>query len=216
MEDIQLNNMKLGIIGTGGFAREVLQLAKKIQNTNDVWFNEINFVEIDDFYQQEYVDNIRVLKISECDLLKMKFVIGIGDPSLKNKILKELPSHIIFTSLISPLAFIADDLEIPPGLVIMPFSYISCNVTLGKHVHINAHCTVGHDTTIGDFFTSACSVMIAGNNSISKNCYFGMNSSTRQGISISDNVSIGLNSGVVKDINKQGTYIGTPAKFLFK
>ena len=216
MEDIQLNNMKLGIIGTGGFAREVLQLAKKIQNTNDVWFNEINFVEIDDFYQQEYVDNIRVLKISECNLLKMKFVIGIGDPSLKNKILKELPSHIIFTSLISPLAFIADDLEIPPGLVIMPFSYISCNVTLGKHVHINAHCTVGHDTTIGDFFTSACSVMIAGNNSISKNCYFGMNSSTRQGISISDNVSIGLNSGVVKDINKQGTYIGTPAKFLFK
>ena len=216
MEDIQLNNMKLGIIGTGGFAREVLQLANKIQNTNDVWFNEINFVEIDDFYQQEYVDNIRVLKISECNLLKMKFVIGIGDPSLKNKILKELPSHIIFTSLISPLAFIADDLEIPQGLVIMPFSYISCNVTLGKHVHINAHCTVGHDTTIGDFFTSACSVMIAGNNSISKNCYFGMNSSTRQGISISDNVSIGLNSGVVKDINKQGTYIGTPAKFLFK
>jgi sugar O-acyltransferase (sialic acid O-acetyltransferase NeuD family) len=216
MEDIQLNKMILGIIGTGGFAREVLQLAKQIQKSEDVWFNEINFVEIDDFYQDEYVDNIRVLKISECDLLKMKFVIGIGDPNLKNKILKELPSNITFTSLISPQAFIADDLKFHIGLIIMPFSYISCNVTLGKHVHLNAQCTVGHDTIIGDYFTSACSVMIAGNNNISKKCYFGMNSSTRQGVSISENVSIGLNSGVVKDINKPGTYIGTPAKFLFR
>lgn len=146
----------------------------------------------------------------------MKFVIGIGDPKLKNKISKELPKNIDFTSLISPQAFIADDLKFQSGLIIMPFSYISCNVTLGIHVHLNAQCTVGHDTVIGDYFTSACSVMIAGNNNISKNCYFGMNSSTRQGITIMENVSIGLNSGVVKDINKSGTYIGTPAKFLFK
>jgi sugar O-acyltransferase (sialic acid O-acetyltransferase NeuD family) len=216
MEDIRLNKMRLGIIGTGGFAREVLQLAKQIQKTEGVWFNEINFVEIDDFFKDEYVDSIRVLKISECDLSKMKFVIGIGDPNLKNKILKELPLNIAFTSLISPQAFIADDLKFQAGLIIMPFSYVSCNVTLGHHVHLNAHCTIGHDTVIGDYFTSACSVMIAGNNNISKNCYFGMNSSTRQGITIMENVSIGLNSGVVKDINKSGTYIGTPAKFLFK
>ena len=50
MEDIRLNKMRLGIIGTGGFAREVLQLAKQIQKTEGVWFNEINFVEIDDFF----------------------------------------------------------------------------------------------------------------------------------------------------------------------
>ena len=57
--------------------------------------------------------------------------------------------------------------------------------------------------------------MIAGNNNIAENCYFGMNSSTKQGISISKNVSIGLNSGVIKDISKSGSYIGTPSKFLF-
>lgn len=207
--------MKLGIIGTGGFAREILQLAKQIQKTEDVWFNEINFVETDDFFKVEYVNSIRVLKISECDLSKMKFVIGIGDPKLKNKILKELPNNIIFTSLISPLAFIADDLKFQSGLIIMPFSYISCNVTLGNHVHINSQCTIGHDTEIGDNFTSACSVMIAGNNRISKNCYFGMNSSTKQGVTIMENVTIGLNSGVTRDINKSGTYVGVPAKFLF-
>ena len=48
--------MRLGIIGTGGFAREVLQLAKQIQKTEGVWFNEINFVEIDDFFKDGYVE----------------------------------------------------------------------------------------------------------------------------------------------------------------
>lgn len=210
------NKTQLGIIGTGGFAREVLQLAKHLKSTKSDTFVEINFVEMDDFFTRDYVDDIRVLRFSECDLSRMKFVIGIGDPIIKQKIIKELPTITEFTSLISPLAFIADDLIYDPGLIVMPYTYISCNVRIGKHVHINSHCTIGHDSKIGNFFTSAHSVMIAGNNNISQACYFGMNSSTRQGISITNNVTIGLNSGVVKDIALSGTYIGTPCKFLSK
>jgi UDP-3-O-[3-hydroxymyristoyl] glucosamine N-acyltransferase len=92
---------------------------------------------------------------------------------------------------------------------------LSCNVKLGKHVHINTHCSVGHDTKIGDFFTSASSVMIAGNNSIAEDCYFGMNSSTKQGVTLSKNITVGLNSGVLNNLSKPGTYFGSPAKFLF-
>ena len=215
METISLSNIKLGIIGTGGFARETLQLARDIQKKTDAWFHEICFVEMDDFYIKEIVDETRVLKFSECDLDKMSFVIAIGDPKLKKKVYNELPVNIQFTSLISPLAFVASDLKYAHGLIAMPFSYISCNVKLGKHVHINSHCTIGHDTSIGNFSTTACSVMIAGDNNISELCYFGMNSSTRQGISICGNVTVGLNAGVVKDILKAGTYIGTPSKLLF-
>lgn len=206
--------MKLGIIGTGGFAREVLQLALSIQKETDLVFSEINFVEFDEYFKQDFVDNIRVLKLSNCDLVNMEFILGTNDPTLKSKIVKELPKEIKFTSLISPLAIVANDFVVDQGLVVMPFSYISCNVKLGKHVHINSHCTIGHDTEIGKFSTLACSVMISGNNNILEFCYFGMNSSTRQGLTICENVLIGLNSGVVKNISKSGTYIGTPSKLL--
>ena len=206
--------MNLGIIGTGGFAREVLQLALDIQKS-DKKFDKINFIIFDDFFENEYVDKIKVIKVSNCNFKNTKIVIATGDPITKKRILNKLPSGVQFTSLISPLAFIANDFECNEGTIIMPFSYISCNVKLGLHAHINSHCTIGHDTNIGDYFTAACSVMISGNNNISESCYFGMNSSTRQGISICDNVTIGLNSGVVKDIIKPGTYIGTPSKLLF-
>jgi sugar O-acyltransferase (sialic acid O-acetyltransferase NeuD family) len=210
------NKTQLGIIGSGGFAREVLQLSKDIKNKKNIWYDEIFFVELDDFYTKAVVDETRVLKFSECDLNKMKFIIAIGDPVLKKKVHNELPNNIHYTSLISQLSFIAGDVKYSQGLIVMPFSYVSCNVKIGKHVHINSHCTIGHDTKIGNYSTTACSVMIAGENNISDLCYFGMNSSTRQGISICEKVTIGLNAGVVKSIIKSGVYIGTPSKFLSK
>ena len=208
---------KLGIIGTGGFAREVLQLAYDIKEKSKTFdFNEISFVEFDEFYKEKTIDYVKVLKLSECNFENTRFVIAIADPLIRYKISKELPKNTKFSSLISPLAFIANDVKLEPGLIVMPFSYISCNVKLGNHNHINSHCVIGHDTVLGDFFTSACSVMISGNNIINDSCYFGMNSSTRQGINICKNVTIGLNSGVVKNITEAGTFIGTPAKPLNK
>lgn len=209
------NKTKLGIIGTGGFAREVHQLAIDIQMKIDVWYKEIYFVQLDKFFKNDSVDGVKVLKFSECDLNQMKFVIGIGDPVIKGKIVNnQLPFKVEFTSLISPTAFLAKDFVHEEGLIVMPFSYLSCNVVFGKHVHINSLCSIGHDTKIGDFFTSASSVMIAGNNTISEFCYFGMNSSTRQSVKLSKNITIGLNSAVVKDLSTEGTYFGNPAKFL--
>lgn len=210
------NKTQLGIIGSGGFAREVLQLSKHIKNEKNTWYDDIIYVELDDFYTKAVVDETRVIKFSECDLNKMSFVIAIGDPILKKKVCNELPNNIHYTSLISPLSFIADDVKHSHGLIVMPFSYVSCNVKIGKHVHINSHCTIGHDTIVGDFSTTAHSVMIAGENTISDLCYFGMNSSTKQGVSICEKVTIGLNAGVVKSIIKSGVYIGTPSKSLSK
>ena len=98
----------------------------------------------------------------------------------------------------------------------MPFCYLTSNVSLGKHVHINSHCTIGHDSNIGDYNTLACSVMISGNTFTNELVYFGMNSCTKQGVKIAANSIIGLNSGVTKNLNESGVYIGTPAKNINK
>ena len=207
--------MNLAIIGTGGFAREVFHLAKHVNKFNKN-IKSFYFVELDKFYKEEFCEGQKVLRFSECDLSNMSFVIAVGDPSIRRKIANSIPTNTKYANLISPLAFVANDLVYEDGLIVMPFSYLSCNVKIGKHVHVNSHCVVGHDSILGDFFTSACGVNIAGNNLIEDNCYFGMNSSTRQGISITKNSIIGLNAGVVKNILTEGTYIGTPAKLISK
>ena len=96
----------------------------------------------------------------------------------------------------------------------MPYCYITCNVKLGKHAQINSSCSIGHDTQIGDYLTLVSGSRIAGNNLINDRVYFSANSSTRQGVKICSDVKIGLNSSVIKNINKPGTYFGNPSKFL--
>jgi serine acetyltransferase len=54
--------------------------------------------------------------------------------------------------------------------------------------------------------------ILSGDVIIKDQVYIGTNSSVREKISICDNVTIGLNSGVVKDINESGTYVGSPLK----
>ena len=205
------NEMVLGIIGSGGFGRECLLLAKSLNK-----FDKIYFVEFDDFYKEKYVDDTLVLKLSDCDLTKMSFVVAVGNPNLRKKIISELPSKVKYTSLISKLSFFPKDVKKQEGLIVMPFCYLTSNISLGKHVHINSHCTIGHDSNIGDFNTLACSVMISGNTFTNELVYFGMNSCTKQGVKIAANSIIGLNSGVTKNLNESGVYIGTPAKILTK
>ena len=79
-------------------------------------------------------------------------------------------------------------------------------------IQLNLHTTIGHDCIINDFFTTAPGVKISGNSMIGKCVYFGSNSSIKQKLKVCDNVTIGLNSGVVKDINESGIYGGVPVK----
>jgi UDP-3-O-[3-hydroxymyristoyl] glucosamine N-acyltransferase len=56
--------------------------------------------------------------------------------------------------------------------------------------------------------------IISGNCKVGNKVYFGSNASTAERIEICDNVTLGLNSGVVGNILDFGTYAGTPAKKL--
>ena len=91
-------------------------------------------------------------------------------------------------------------------------SILSSNIKIGSHSHLNLQTTSGHDTIIGNFFTSAPGVKISGNCEIGDRVYFGTNSCVKEKIKITNDVTIGLNSGVVKNINENGVYVGTPSK----
>ena len=87
---------------------------------------------------------------------------------------------------------------------------MTCDINLGEFAHLNLNTTIGHDATIGDFFTSAPSVNIAGNSKIGKNVYFGSGSGCREKINICDYVKIGMGGVVIKDITESGIYAGVP------
>jgi sugar O-acyltransferase (sialic acid O-acetyltransferase NeuD family) len=194
--------MEHAIIGAGGFGREI-KAAMGIPN--------IKFF-VDDSY--ENLDN-NILGLSKFDPKKYSVVIAIADPRDRYNVVQRLPKETKYFTFIDPSAQIHDDnIQIGEGSIICAGTIITTNVKIGKHAHINLITTIGHDCTIGDYFTTAPGVQISGNETIGNRVYFGTRSCIKQKLTICDDVTIGMNSGVVKNITEPGIYVGTPAQKL--
>lgn len=196
--------MKKGIIGAGGFGREVFWSLSPIERNNTVFF-------VNDEYWDNSNPNILPLSLFETD--KYELVVAIGDPYARKMIIESLPKKTKFFTHIHPsVQTLGDDIEIGIGSIICAGSVLTTNIKIGEHAHLNLQTTIGHDTTIGDFFTTAPGAKISGNCKIGDRVYVGTNASIREKIEICDDVTIGLNAGVVKNIYEQGVYGGTPCK----
>lgn len=196
--------MKKAIIGSGGFGREVKRLLLD-NNPSEI---------IDFFVDDNYVDS-NSIALSKLDISEYEVIIAIGDPVLRSQIVERLPKEtIFFTAIHKSVQILDNNIEIGEGSIICSNCILTTNIKIGKHSHLNLSSTIGHDTVIGDFFTTAPGAKISGNCNIGNRVYFGTNSSVREKISICDDVTIGLNAGVVKNITSSGIYIGVPAKIL--
>jgi sugar O-acyltransferase (sialic acid O-acetyltransferase NeuD family) len=196
--------MKKAIIGAGGFGREVYWSLSMMDRVGVVFF-------VDDKYFDGKDELIKPL--SEFNPLIYEVVVAIGDPMDREKVVNSLPNNTKYFTHIHPTAQIHGlDVEIGEGSIICAGSIITTNVKIGKHAHINLISTIGHDCVIGDYFTTAPGVQISGNEVIGDRVYFGTRSCIKQKLTICDDVIIGMNSGVTKNIDQPGVYIGTPAK----
>ena len=204
--------MKLAILGDGGFAREVLVLAKQIEKfRKEDW--KFTFAVPQEYYTKTIIHGCEVVKIEDLKIDEFKFVTAIGDSKIREKIHKNYgfqPSH--FINLIHPSVEIDTSVKLGIDVIITSGCIITADITIGNHVHLNMQTTVGHDTNIDDYFTSAPSTNISGSCKIGKHVYFGTQSAVKQGIEICDNVTIGMGAMVTKCIESPGFYIGMPLK----
>ena len=196
--------MKKGIIGAGGFGKEIYWSLSMMERVNTVFF-------VDDIYWDNSDDRILPLSLFNPD--EYEVVVAIADSYHRERIVNNLPKDTKFFTYIHPSAQIhGPDVFIGEGSIICAGTILTTNIKIGKHAHLNLITTIGHDNVIGDYFTTAPGTQISGNCTIGNKVYFGTRSCNRQKTKICDNVIIGMNAGVINDITEPGVYVGTPAK----
>ncbi len=189
--------MKLALFGYGGHAREV---AAQI-GENVTFF-------VDDIYAKGLIR-----PISEFDTKKYLMMVAVADCEDRAEIVSKLPKDTEYFTFIHPTSLImGEDIIIGEGSFIGANSILTTNIRIGNHSILNRGNHIGHDCTIGNYFSAMPGSIISGNVYAGNMVYIGTNSSVREKTKICSNVKIGLNSGVVKDIDEPGIYIGTPAK----
>ena len=193
--------MKKALIGYGGHSREVMaQMGTKLPC----------------FVDDEYVTE-DTLPLSKLDINEYEVMVAVADTRSRYDIVQKLPKKTKFFTFIHPTALILDEnIEIGEGSFIGAYSILTTNIKLGSHAILNRSNHIGHDTTIGSYFSSMPGAIVSGNVTIYDLVYIGNNSSIREKLSIHSLSIIGMNSAVVKNITEPGIYVGCPAKKLNK
>ena len=206
---------KICIFGTGGFGREVLCcLIDSMADTRYKIADIACFMIGDEYYEEGNIMGVKVIPQSNFDPGNYKVVVAIGDPASRKKVTQSLPDNTSFASIIHPSAVISAWVDIGEGSIITAGVIITCNIRIGKHAQLNLHTTIGHDCVIGDFLTTAPGVNVSGNCNIGNCVYLGSNAVIKQGIKICNDVTIGMGGVVVKNIEQEGVYVGSPVKKL--
>ena len=201
-------NDAVAIFGTGGFAREVACILHD-QGRGD---RIVAFYEPDEVYEARELLGVAVRPQSAFDPAKYGAAVGIGNPSIREKVVGELPAETVFETLIHPTVVMSQWVEVGAGSIICAGCILTCQISIGEHCHINLNTTVGHDCTFGHFCTVAPGANISGNCEFGNRVDVGTQASFRQHVRICDDAVIGMGTVVVKDIVEAGTYVGVPAK----
>jgi len=203
---------KLCIFGIGGFGREVLNcFIEGKESSNYEVASEVIFMVSDAHFIEREMMGIEVIPQSSFSPDLYEVVVAIADPIAREKIVESLPNETKFGKVIHPSAQISRWVNIGEGSIITAGCIVTVNVKIGKHAQLNLQTSVGHDSIIGDYFTTAPGARINGNSCIGHSVYVGSNATLRQGINVCNNALIGMGAVVVKDITEKGVYIGNPA-----
>src|ERR1700712_4005258 len=176
--------MTFGIIGAGGFGRDVLP-AVRHRYARDLRESGIQLAFVSESTDVgETRNGVPVIALQE--FLEMggdrRFAVAIADSAARARIVAQCETAgAVAFDIIAPSAIILDANEVGTGLILCDMAMITCNVRIGRHFHGNIYSYVEHDCWIGDYVTFAPSVRCNGNIRIEDCAYIGAGAVVRQG-----------------------------------
>ena len=207
-----------GIVGAGGFGREVMPVALDMLTIAHQASNrEIVFVV--EHGETDPVNGHRVVTADEflAGNQEKYFNIAIADHQVRERIAKAFIAGGALPFSINALNSICmSGNEIGEGAILCPFTTITSNARIGRFFHANIYSYVAHDCQIGDFVTFAPSVHCNGRVIIEDYAYIGTGAIIKQGtdakpITIGRGAVVGMGAVVTKSVAPFTTVIGNPA-----
>lgn len=207
---------KIAVFGAGGFGLEVAMLIEQINAAGGRW-ELVGFFD-DGRAPGEVVNGLPVL--GGMDALNawpepLAVAIAIGAPGPRRKVVGRVSNpHVAHPVLVHPSVICGNRayVAIGEGSIVCAGTIITTNIAIGRHVIINLACTVGHESTIGDFASLMPAVNISGEVVVGPGTYWGTGAKVINGKAVGENTVIGAGAVVVTDLPADVTAVGCPAR----
>ena len=193
---------RLVMIGASGHGKVIADIAVRNGYENIVFLD-------DDEDVRECAGFPVIGKTCEARNIDGDKIVAIGNAKIRERIQSELENVV---TLIHPAAVISRRVEISEGSVVMAGVVINSDAVIGKGCIINTGASVDHDCKIEDFAHISVGAHVAGTCCISRRTWIGAGATVSNNVNICGDCMIGAGAVVIKDIDKPGTYVGSPAR----
>lgn len=204
---------RIVIAGAGGFGRGLHGwLASAPQYCEEQGIDDIVF--IDDQPVKESLPARVVASITDYQpRVPDELICAIGVPGTRRSIIERLrTAGAQFHTYLDPRAVLSEGVRVGAGSIICPGTVLSSQVVLGEHVHVKFNCSVGHDTTLGDFATLSPAVNIMGEVLVGSMAFLGGSAVVLPRLSVGVASVVGAGAVVIAPVPAGATVVGNPAR----
>lgn len=196
------------IIGAGGHAKVIRDI---LVSRHERLLGFIDDHVSGTFQGRPILGNLKVIpQYSEM----ASFIIGIGDNAVRAKIANS--NSINWYTALHPNAVISSSVEIGEGSAVMAQAVLNPDAVIGRHCIINTGAVVEHDCVIGDYVHVSPHATLCGTVHIGNNVHIGAGTVVKNNVSICSGCVVGAGAVVIHNILQAGTYVGVPAKRVYK
>ena len=210
--------MVLAIYGAGGLGREVLELARIVQERENRW-EKIFFCD-DVVADGEFVDGapsytFETIK-KEYANTEIEFAVGVGEPFVRKALREKIENagYELCLPIIHPNTQIASNCTLDRGVLIQTYSYVSVGAHVKKNAYLQDYTTMGHDAVFGQDSIISHGSSLMGCSEVGDCTYMAINVSMRDHVKIGSGVIVGMGTLITKDIPDDIVVVGQPARKL--
>ncbi|MGF1466063.1 MAG: acetyltransferase [Sandaracinaceae bacterium] len=209
--------MDIVLWGTGGHAREILQVALD-QAADGEDLQVVGFLDQNADMHGREVHGLPVL--GDQTWLARRPEIGVtvavGNPVYRAQIVRTVVSngHTRFVALRHPMAWVGRRVEIGPGTQICAGTTVPTDIRLGAHVILNRGVQVGHDCELANYVTVAPGACLSGAVRLGEGANLGTGASVIQNVEVGAWSMVGAGATVVRDLPRDVTAVGVPARVI--
>jgi sugar O-acyltransferase (sialic acid O-acetyltransferase NeuD family) len=203
------------VYGAGGFGMEVAFLIEDC-NTSLLRWNILGYLDDDRdkwgsvFYGYKVLGGRDWLKHRDREVAA---ALAVADPEARRTLAETvLNDRVEFPVLIHPSVISSRAVRIGEGSIICAGSILTVEIDIGRHVHINPGCTIGHEVTLEDYATLYPGVNVAGRVIVRACASLGTGSQVVQGLEIGSHSFLGAGSVAIRTVPEGVVAVGCPAQ----
>jgi sugar O-acyltransferase (sialic acid O-acetyltransferase NeuD family) len=204
---------ELVIIGAGGHAREVYDIARAVHGADRRLVRGFIADQPPSPDEAVLLDAPFLGGSGIIEHFDLDYVIGIGSPAVRSRFARLLTEHDRRAAvLVHPQASVGSNSELGPGVVLAPGARVTVDVRLGPHVHCNVNAVVSHDCRIGACTSISPGALLNGSVTVGERVFIGTGAIITPGRTVGDDAIIGAGAVVVDDVAPGVTVKGVPAR----